>query len=170
MIHDEVDYCLCASDAVFGNRYVASASFLVSTPVCYRRLLRTQKGATHPGCSSPFAHFTQYLTALRAWSNQCLPGRSYPDVLPPGIVEMRGSMVIRPRPCMTWSMVLRLRPCMIMSTPNPPPKLPVPAEDDHDWHFAPWVKYVSALPQLCRFCHIVRRACIHTYVIPGRSM
>ena len=120
MIHDEVDYCLCASDAVFGNRYVASASFLVSTPVCYRRLLRTQKGATHPGCSSPFAHFTQYLTALRAWSNQCLPGRSYPDVLPPGIVEMRGSMVIRPRPCMTWSMVLRLRPCMIMSTPNPP--------------------------------------------------
>ena len=32
---------------------------------------------------------------------QCLPVRRKPDVLRPGTVGMRGSMVIRPRPCMT---------------------------------------------------------------------
>ena len=49
----------------------------------------------------------QYLTALRAWSKQCLPGRWKPDVLRPGNVGTLGSMVIR------------LRPCMTMSTPPP---------------------------------------------------
>ena len=33
------------------------------------------------------------LTVLRAWGKQCLPGRWKPDVLCPGIVGMRGSMV-----------------------------------------------------------------------------
>ena len=47
----------------------------------------------------------QHLTALHAWCKQCLPGRFQPDVLRPGVVGMRGSMVIR------------LRPCMITSTP-----------------------------------------------------
>ena len=42
-----------------------------------------------------------HLTALRAWCKQCLPGQRKPDM--PRIVRMlrmRGSMVIRLRPCM----------------------------------------------------------------------
>ena len=37
----------------------------------------------------------EHLTALRAWCKQCLPGWCKPDVLRPGIVGMRGSMVAR---------------------------------------------------------------------------
>ena len=56
------------------------------------------------------------LTPLRAWCKQCLPGRSKPDMLRPGIVGMRGgSMAIRLRPCMRSSASL------LSSTPPPPP-------------------------------------------------
>ena len=51
------------------------------------------------GCSSPFMRLAEHVTARRAWCKQCLPGWCKPDVLRPGIVGMRGSMVIRLRPC-----------------------------------------------------------------------
>ena len=63
------------------------------------------------GCGSPFLRLAQNLSALRGWCKQCLPGRRKPDVLRPGIVGMRGSMVVRLRPCMITS----------ISTPAPLP-------------------------------------------------
>ena len=45
------------------------------------------------GCSSPFMRLAEHLTALCAWCKHCLP-----DVLRPGLVRMRGSMVMRLRP------------------------------------------------------------------------
>ena len=51
------------------------------------------------GCRSPFMRHAEHLTAIRAWCKQCLPGRLKPDVLRPGTVGMRSSMVLRPRPC-----------------------------------------------------------------------
>ena len=54
------------------------------------------------GCSSPVMRLAQHLSALRAWCKQCPPGRWKPNVLRPGIVGMRRSMVIRLRPCTTW--------------------------------------------------------------------
>ena len=53
------------------------------------------------GCSSPFMRLAEHLTALRVWCKQCLPGWRKPDVLRPGIVGMRGCMVIQLRPCKT---------------------------------------------------------------------
>ena len=41
----------------------------------------------------------EHLTVLRDWCKQCRPGQSTPDVLGPGIVGMRGSMVVQLRPC-----------------------------------------------------------------------
>ena len=65
------------------------------------------------GCSSPLMRFAEHFTAhgtsrlvLYGASDACLLGKK-PDVLLPGIAGMRGSMVLRPRPC------------MIMSTPPP---------------------------------------------------
>ena len=55
------------------------------------------------GCSSPFMRLAEHLTALRAWCKQCLPGWWKSDVLRPGGVGMRGSMVIRLRPCTNWA-------------------------------------------------------------------
>ena len=52
---------------------------------------------------------TQEVRVLRPPPPFCLVGENA-DVLRPGIVGTRGSMVIR------------LRPCMIMSTPFPPPR------------------------------------------------
>ena len=57
------------------------------------------------GCSSPLIRLAEHLPALRAWCQWCLRGQSKPDVLRPGTVGMRGSMV------------RRLRPSMVMSTP-----------------------------------------------------
>ena len=54
------------------------------------------------GCSSPFVRLARQLTALCSSCKQCVPGGCKSDVPRPGIVGMRGSMVIRPRPCMTW--------------------------------------------------------------------
>ena len=54
------------------------------------------------GCSSPFIPLAEHLTARRAWCKQCLPGWWTPNVLRPGIVGMRGSMIIRLRPCTNW--------------------------------------------------------------------
>ena len=52
------------------------------------------------GRSSPLRRLAGHLTALRkAWCRQRLPGRWQPDVLGPGIVWMRGSAVMRLRPC-----------------------------------------------------------------------
>ena len=45
------------------------------------------------GCSSTFLRLAEHRTALRAWCKQCLPGWLKPDVLRPGIVAMRGSVV-----------------------------------------------------------------------------
>ena len=61
-------------------------------------------------CSSPFMRLAQHPKALRAWCKKCLPARWKPDVLRPGIVGVRGSIMVIP---------LR-RPCMIMSTPPSP--------------------------------------------------
>ena len=79
--------------------------FFFSLRRCHRyaRNSASQSGLRRDA-SSPFTRLAELLTALRAWCKQCLPGRSKPDVLRPGIVGMRGSIVIR------------LRPCMIMST------------------------------------------------------
>ena len=54
-----------------------------------------------------FMRLAEHLTALRASCKHSPPGRRKRDVLRPGMVGMRGSMVIR------------LRPCMIVSTPSP---------------------------------------------------
>ena len=62
-------------------------------------------------CSSPFMGLAEHLTALRARCMQCLAGWWKPDVLRPGILWMRGSMVIRLRPCKN-----------IEDTPPPPEK------------------------------------------------
>ena len=51
------------------------------------------------GCSSPFMRLAEHLTTLRAWCKQCLLVLWKLDVLRPGIVGMRGSMVIRLGPC-----------------------------------------------------------------------
>ena len=51
---------------------------------------------SHPTCD----RLVQHVTALRAWCTRCLPGRWKPDMLRPGIAEMRGSIVLRPRLCM----------------------------------------------------------------------
>ena len=71
-----------------------------------------QESPPHPplliGCSPPFMRLTSRLTAVRAWCKQCLHGQQKPDVLCPGIVGTRGSMV------------MQLRPCMAMSTPTSP--------------------------------------------------
>ena len=64
----------------------------------------------HPSRDSPNTH----LTALRAWCTRCLPGWCKPDVLRPGIVGTRGSMVIR------------LRQCMKCVHPSPTPTLNTP--------------------------------------------
>ena len=48
-------------------------------------------------CSSPLLRLAEHLTALRARCTRCLPGRCNLDLLRPGIVWMRGSMVIRLR-------------------------------------------------------------------------
>ena len=53
------------------------------------------------GCSSPFMRLVEHLTAFRASCKQFPPGPSNPDELRPSIEGMRGSTVIRPRPCMT---------------------------------------------------------------------
>ena len=50
--------------------------------------------------SVPGLHSRHFSPLLRC--KQCLPGRPKPDVLRPGIGGMRGSTVIRLRPCMTW--------------------------------------------------------------------
>ena len=41
-------------------------------------------------------------------SNECLPGRWKPDMLRPGVVGMRGSMVLRLRPCMRDRVLVHL--------------------------------------------------------------
>ena len=58
-------------------------------------LVRQRKAAR---TSFPQCH----LTAPRAWCKQCLPGRWKRDVFRPGIVGMRGSMVLRLRTCMAY--------------------------------------------------------------------
>ena len=63
---------------------------------------------------SPFMRLALHFTALRAWCKQCLSGRWKPDMLRPGIVGMRGSMVIRLWPRMRSSTPL------LSSTPPPP--------------------------------------------------
>ena len=40
--------------------------------------------------------------ASRLWWTRCLSNKSKADVLHPGIVGMRGSMIIRRRPCTSW--------------------------------------------------------------------
>ena len=60
-----------------------------------------------------------HLTALRTGCKQCRPGRWKPDMLRPGIVGKRGSMVIRLRPC------LRSSTSLLSSTPPLPPRRPV---------------------------------------------
>ena len=55
------------------------------------------------GCNLPFMRLREHLTALRAWCKLMSAWSVKPDVLSPGIVGMRGSMVIRLRPCMTMS-------------------------------------------------------------------
>ena len=49
--------------------------------------------------AQPSMRLVQHLTAIRAWCKQCLPGWENPDVPRPGIVGIRGSMVLRLRPC-----------------------------------------------------------------------
>ena len=39
------------------------------------------------------------LTALLAWRKQYLPGCRNPDVLRPGVGAMRGTVIVRLRPC-----------------------------------------------------------------------
>ena len=55
---------------------------------------------------------TEHLTALRAWCKQCLPGWRKFDELRPGIVGMRGSMVVGLRPCAN----------PVHPLPSPPPQ------------------------------------------------
>ena len=58
-------------------------------------------------CSSIFMQLAkQELTARGAWCKQCLPGRCKPDMLRPGIVGMRGSMVLQ-----TTAMHYMIAPC-----------------------------------------------------------
>ena len=54
------------------------------------------------GWSSPFMRFAEHLTALRAWCKRRLPDWWKLDVLRPGMVGMRGPMVIRLWPCTNW--------------------------------------------------------------------
>ena len=94
------------------------------------------------GCSSPFMRLAQqHLTALRAWCKLCLPGRWKPDVLRPGIVGMRESMVIR------------LRPCMTMSTPPPPPLV-------HPLCLRPGMNTSKPLPHPLLLFVVVVRSCV----------
>ena len=79
---------------------------------------------TRMDAARPFMRLAEHLTirfALGA-SNQRLPGRRKHDVLRPGIAGMRGSMVIR------------LRPCMISSTPSPAINVLVPMEKKSRHH------------------------------------
>ena len=81
--------------------------------VCKKVRTRCAGSASHKrflvGMGSPFMRLADHFMALRAWSTRCLPGRRRPDVLHPGIVGARGSIISRPRLCMHE-----------MSTPPPP--------------------------------------------------
>ena len=90
--------------------------------VCKKVRTRCAGSASHKrflvGMGSPFMRLADHFMALRAWSTRCLPGRRRPDVLHPGIVGARGSIISRPRLCMHE-----------MSTPPPPNALGPPPRD-----------------------------------------
>ena len=53
------------------------------------------------GCSSPFMRLAEHLKALGTGYTRCLPGRRKHDVPRPGIVGMRGPMILTLRQRMT---------------------------------------------------------------------
>ena len=69
-------------------KLVDAVIYTQETPPLKRLLLKV-------GCSSPFVQLARHLTAVRAWCKQYLPGQRKPDVLRPGIVGKRGSIIIR---------------------------------------------------------------------------